>query len=147
MQNRALEAIFAPAQAANSMPCREIPYATEQGIFAAITGNFWQGTGKNLGLSSDCRDPPLGRIKFSEATPTKINWMTFAIRRSPGIHGELLKLGVAVGQTSVAKYIARRRGPAFAGLEDVSAQSCGRHRCNGLFVFPTISWSFPAIVL
>jgi hypothetical protein len=26
------------------------------------------------------------------------------------IHGELLKLGIDVGQTSVAKYMARRRG-------------------------------------
>ena len=30
--------------------------------------------------------------------------------RAPRIHGELLKLGVDVGQTSVAKYMARRRG-------------------------------------
>ena len=42
------EAIFAPAQAANSMPCREIPYAMEQGIFGAITGNFRQRTGNFL---------------------------------------------------------------------------------------------------
>jgi hypothetical protein len=27
------------------------------------------------------------------------------------IHGELLKLGIEIGQTSVAKYMARRRGP------------------------------------
>ena len=30
------------------MPCREIPYATEQGIFGAITGNFRQRTGNFL---------------------------------------------------------------------------------------------------
>ena len=30
---------------------------------------------------------------------------------APRIHGELLKLGIDVGQTSVAKYMARRRGP------------------------------------
>jgi hypothetical protein len=30
---------------------------------------------------------------------------------APRIHGELLKLGVENGQTSVAKYMARRRGP------------------------------------
>jgi hypothetical protein len=29
---------------------------------------------------------------------------------APRIHGELLKLGIDVGQTSVEKYIARRRG-------------------------------------
>jgi len=30
---------------------------------------------------------------------------------APRIYGELLKLGIDVGQTSVAKYMARRRGP------------------------------------
>src|SRR3984957_2975835 len=35
--------------------------------------------------------------------------------RSPRIHGELLKLGVDVGQTSVAKYMARRRDPPSQG--------------------------------
>ena len=30
---------------------------------------------------------------------------------APRIHGEFLNLGIEVGQTSVAKYMARRRGP------------------------------------
>jgi hypothetical protein len=30
---------------------------------------------------------------------------------APRIHGELLKLGIAIGQTSVAKYMAKPRGP------------------------------------
>src|SRR5476651_1653613 len=30
---------------------------------------------------------------------------------APRIHGELLKLGIDIGPTSVAKYMARRRGP------------------------------------
>jgi hypothetical protein len=37
--------------------------------------------------------------------------------------GELLKLGVDVGLTSVAKYMARRRGGPSPGLEDLSLQS------------------------
>ena len=36
---------------------------------------------------------------------------------APRIHGELLKLGIDVGQTSVAKYMARRRGPPSPGSE------------------------------
>jgi hypothetical protein len=36
---------------------------------------------------------------------------------APRIHGELLKLGIDVGQTSVAKYMARRRGPPSQGLD------------------------------
>jgi hypothetical protein len=38
---------------------------------------------------------------------------------APRIHGELLKLGIDVGQTSVGKYMARKR----AGVEDVARQS------------------------
>jgi hypothetical protein len=34
---------------------------------------------------------------------------------APRIHGELLKLGIDVGQTSVAKYMARRRRPPSQG--------------------------------
>jgi hypothetical protein len=34
---------------------------------------------------------------------------------APRIHGELLKLGIAIGQTSVAKYMVRRRGPPSQG--------------------------------
>jgi hypothetical protein len=30
---------------------------------------------------------------------------------APRIHGELLKLGIEIGQTSVAKYMARHRKP------------------------------------
>jgi hypothetical protein len=35
---------------------------------------------------------------------------------APRIHGELLKLGFEVGQSSVAKYIVKRRGPGMANL-------------------------------
>jgi hypothetical protein len=34
---------------------------------------------------------------------------------APRIHGELLKLGIDVGQTSVAKYMVRSRGPPSQG--------------------------------
>ena len=44
------EAIFAPAQAANSMPCREIPYANG-------TGNFWSHNELRVSASrSRCRN-------------------------------------------------------------------------------------------
>ena len=46
---RPCEAIFVRRQPANSMPCREIPYATEQGIIGAITGNFLARTGSLSG--------------------------------------------------------------------------------------------------
>src|SRR5258707_1501338 len=34
---------------------------------------------------------------------------------APRIHGELLKLGLAVAQSSVAKYMVKRRGPPSQG--------------------------------
>jgi hypothetical protein len=34
---------------------------------------------------------------------------------APRIHGELLKLGIEIGQTSVAKYMARSRVPPSQG--------------------------------
>jgi hypothetical protein len=43
---RASAAISTSNQRANSKSCSQIPYATEQGIFAAITGNFFGITGK-----------------------------------------------------------------------------------------------------
>ena len=46
-------------------------------------------------------------------------------------HGELLKLGIEIGQTSVAKYMARRRGPPSQGWKTSPSQSCRRHRGDG----------------
>ena len=51
---------------------------------------------------------------------------------APRIHGELLKLGIEVAQSTVAKYMARRGRGAFAKLEDFPPQSYGRHRRHGL---------------
>jgi hypothetical protein len=34
---------------------------------------------------------------------------------APGVHGELLKLGIDLGQTTVAKYMAKRRRPPSQG--------------------------------
>ena len=42
-------------------------------------------------------------------------------RGAPRIHGELLKLGIDVGQTSVAKYMARRRGGPSQGCRTLLA--------------------------
>jgi hypothetical protein len=50
---------------------------------------------------------------------------------APRIHGELLKLGIEIGQTSVAKYMARRRGPPSPRLEDVPPQPCRWYRGDG----------------
>ena len=51
---------------------------------------------------------------------------------APRIHGELLKLGIEVAQSTVAKYMAKSGRGRVADLEDLSAQPCGRRRRNGL---------------
>src|SRR6202163_4244178 len=50
---------------------------------------------------------------------------------APRIHGELLKLGIDIGQTSVAKYMAKRRDPPCQGWRTFLRNQCRRHRRDG----------------
>jgi transposase InsO family protein len=59
---------------------------------------------------------------------------------APRIHGELLKLGVDVGQTSVAKYMARRRAPPSQGWKTFLRNHAEGIAAIDLFVVPTISF-------
>ena len=56
---------------------------------------------------------------------------------APRIHGELLKLGIDVGQTSVAKYMARRRGPPSQGWKTFLHNHADGIAAIDLFVVPT----------
>jgi hypothetical protein len=58
----------------------------------------------------------------------------------PRIHGELLKLGIAIGQTSVAKYMARRREPPSQGWRTFLRNHADGIAAMDLFVVPTISF-------
>jgi hypothetical protein len=59
---------------------------------------------------------------------------------APRIHGELLKLGIDVGQTSVAKYMARgRRGPS-QGWRTFLCNHADGIASVDLFVVPTVSF-------
>jgi transposase InsO family protein len=59
---------------------------------------------------------------------------------APRIHGELLKLGIDVGQTSVAKYMARGRGPPSQGWKTFLRNHADGVAAMDLFVVPTISF-------
>ena len=59
---------------------------------------------------------------------------------APRIHGELLKLGIAIGQTSVAKYMARRRRPPSQGWRTFLRNHADGIAAMDLFVVPTISF-------
>jgi transposase InsO family protein len=59
---------------------------------------------------------------------------------APRIHGELLKLGIAVGQTTVAKYMVRRRRPPSQGWKTFLRNHADGIASMDLFVVPTFSF-------
>ena len=59
---------------------------------------------------------------------------------APRIHGELLKLGIDVGQTSVAKYMARHGRPPSQGWRTFLRNHADGIASIDLFVVPTISF-------
>src|SRR6266566_5413352 len=63
---------------------------------------------------------PTGAMSGSEASNHTLFWVDFititagsrfSVYTAPRIHGELLKLGFEVAQSSVAKYMVKRHGP------------------------------------
>src|SRR6185437_4674538 len=58
----------------------------------------------------------------------------------PRVHGELLKLGLDVGQTSVAKYMARRRGGPSQGWRTFLCNHADDIASMDLFVVRTLSF-------
>jgi transposase InsO family protein len=59
------------------------------------------------------------------------------LRGAPRIHGELLKLGFAVAQSSVAKYMVKRRGPPSQGWSTFLHNHAPDIAAMDLFVVPT----------
>ena len=59
---------------------------------------------------------------------------------APRIHGELLKLGFDVGQTTVAKYMTRGRRPPSQGWKTFLRNHADGVASMDLFVVPTISF-------
>jgi hypothetical protein len=59
---------------------------------------------------------------------------------SPRIHRKLLKLGFAVAQSSVAKYMVKRRGPPSQGWRPFPHNHAPDIAAMDLFVVPTIGF-------
>jgi hypothetical protein len=59
---------------------------------------------------------------------------------APRIHGELLKLGFSVAQSSVAKYMVKRRGPPSQGWKTFLRNHAPDIAAMDLFVVPTIGF-------
>ena len=86
--------------------------------------------------------PRGGRRKTPTDTRNLIREMSMAnpLWGAPRIHGELLKLGIDVGQTTVAKYMARRRRPPSQGWKTFLRNHADGIVSMDLFVVPTISF-------
>ena len=86
--------------------------------------------------------PRGGRPKVSPEMRGLIRDMSLAnpLWGAPRIHGELLKLGIDIGQTSVAKYMARRRRPPTQGWRTFLRNHADGIAAMDLFVVPTISF-------
>src|SRR6266851_10370806 len=59
---------------------------------------------------------------------------------APRIHGELLKLGFDVAQSTVAKYMERRRGPPSQGWKTFLRNHAPQITAIDMFVVPTIGF-------
>ena len=83
-----------------------------------------------------------GRPAVSDELRQLIREMSIAnpLWGAPRIHGELLKIGIDVGQTSVAKYMARRRGPPSQGWKTFVRNHADGIAAMDLFVVPTVSF-------
>ena len=85
--------------------------------------------------------PTSGRPSVSTEIRRLIREMSIAIPLwgAPRIHAELLKLGIEIGQTSVAKYMATR-GPPSQGWRTFLRNHADGIAAMDLFVVPTISF-------
>src|SRR6516164_6212263 len=83
-----------------------------------------------------------GRPRLSHEIRQLIRDMSLAnpLWGAPRIHGELLKLGIDVGQTTVAKYMAKRRRPPSQGWRTFLRNHADGIAAMDLFVVPTLSF-------
>jgi hypothetical protein len=84
----------------------------------------------------------VGRPKVSHELRVLIAEMSRAnpLWGSPRIHGELLKLGFDLAQSTVAKYMVRRRGPPSQGWKTSLRNHAPDLGAIDLFVVPTIGF-------
>ena len=98
-----------------------------------------------LRRAGDCRAPdgrPLASCRLSLVLALEVAVTQRQTKGwgAPRIHGELLKLGIDVGQTSVAKYMARHRRPPSQGWKTFLRNHADGIASMDLFVVPTISF-------
>src|SRR6516164_4984576 len=85
---------------------------------------------------------PGGRPKLPVDIRTLIRDISLAnpLWGAPRVHGELLKLGITIGQTTVAKYMARNKRPPSQGWKTFQRNHADGIASLDLFVVPTMSF-------
>jgi hypothetical protein len=93
---------------------------------------YWRWKSRNLG----------GRPPIDAELRTLIRRMSAqnVLWGAPRIQGELLKLGFAVAQSTVAKYMIRRKGPSGQSWKTFLRNHAPHTAAMDLFVVPTISF-------
>jgi hypothetical protein len=93
---------------------------------------YWLGRSRPLG----------GRPQIDIELRVLIRRMSIEnpLRGAPRIHGELLKLGVEIAQSSVAKYMVKRRLPLSQGWRTFLRNHAPDIAAMDLFVVPTIGF-------
>jgi hypothetical protein len=83
-----------------------------------------------------------GRPQIETDLRALIRWMSIenSLWGAPRIHGELLKLGFEVAQSSVAKYMVKRRGPPSQGWGTFLRNHTPEIAAMDLLVVPTIGF-------
>ncbi len=66
---------------------------------------------------------------------------------APRIHGELLKLGIDVSQSTVAKYMPRRKGPPSPTWRTFVANHASQIVAADFFVVPTVTYRLPFVLV
>jgi hypothetical protein len=83
-----------------------------------------------------------GRLRIESELRTLIRQMSTEnqLWGAPRIHGELLKLGFSVAQSTVAKYMVERRGPPSQGWKTFLRNHAPDIAAMDLFVIPSIGF-------
>src|SRR5499433_3956412 len=115
----------------------------------------WRGLetwhGRDTGTLADERASQQGKHKSRRrvgrpAVPADIRDLIRTISHdnplwgAPRIHGELLKLGIDIAQSTVAKYMSRRHGPRCPGWQAFLRNHTAHIAGIDLFVVPTIGF-------
>src|SRR5580704_17416634 len=94
--------------------------------------SYWRWKSRSLG----------GRPQIETDLRALIRQMSIenSLWGAPRIHGELLKVGFEVAQSSVAKYMVKRRGPPSQGWRTFLRNHAPDIAAMDLFVVPTIGF-------